>query len=129
MTLPTDMPLRIPVLGEGWKEQGQVLHTGIKTNVNTPSTRHGGPGHLASRLGQFLPPYVSQAEVLIGLVQKQGGGRKVGASLNSATDKLGDLSQLFLALVFPSAPGTGEQSLPTALPALTFFLCSCTFYP
>lgn len=58
--------------------------------------------------------------MLIGLVQKQGSGKLVLARMWLHTSR-GTWSQLFLALVSPSAPGAGGQILPT-LPVLNSYV-------
>lgn len=67
---PFSAPLRIPVLGEGWREHDQGLHT-QRTNGNPPSQSH-------------RAPWVRE---LPGWMRKQGP-RALGAVLSSATAKL-----------------------------------------
>lgn len=70
---------RIPAWVRVGEIRAEVLHTQEQMKT-LPQHKVQGPRHLASFcLGQTLPLYPSQAEVLIGLVQKQGLGKLVSA--------------------------------------------------
>lgn len=81
---PFSAPLRIPILGEGWREHDQGLHT-QRTNRNPPSQ-----SHRASLRFWQAPSLPVPGRELPGWTRKQGPG-VLGADLSSATAKLRDL--------------------------------------